>query len=269
MADQRSIGIFDSGLGGLTVAAAVRELLPQENIVYLGDTARVPYGNRSPETIRSFAADDMRYLAEQNVKIAVAACNTVSATALDLLQNMYPAIPVQGVIESGAAAAAAAADKCVLVLGTRATVSSGAYVKALRKYRDEASLDIRSAACPLFVPLAEEGILNGTIVQETLNLYLREILKNNNIDTILLGCTHYPLLEPAIREYTAGKTRIIDSAAAAAAALKSYLTEHSLAAERKTGSLSLSVTDINGGFRTQAERFLGTVLPDVNTVSFD
>ncbi len=262
MPDSRSIGVFDSGLGGLTVVSAIRQILPQENIIYLGDTARVPYGNRSPETIRSFAADDMAYLAGQNVKMVIAACNTVSATALDFLQEKYPEIPVLGVIEAGAAAAAAAAKKKLLVLGTRATVGSGAYTRALLKSRTD--LEICSRACPLFVPLAEEGILSGTVVQETLKLYLDDILADT--DTILLGCTHYPLLAHAIRTFTGGKITIIDSAAATASVLQKFLTENGLGAEpTASGTLKITVTDISGGFQTQAERFLGTALPPITT----
>ncbi len=269
MADNRPIGVFDSGLGGLTVVAAIRKLLPQEDIVYLGDTARVPYGNRSPETIRAFAADDMNYLSGQNIKMAVAACNTVSAAALDCLQEKYPAIPVSGVIEAGAAAAAKTAERQILILGTRATVNSGAYTKALRKYRMEDNLAIRSRACPLFVPLAEEGLLTGDVVREVLHLYLDDVLPET--DTILLGCTHYPLLAGAIRDFTRGNVRIIDSATATAAALKTFLTEQELAAEpgKKNGTLKLAVTDISGGFQAQAQRFLGTTIPAITGVSLD
>ena len=157
------MGIFDSGLGGLTVAAAVRKRLPAERIVYLGDTARVPYGNRSPETITRFALQDAEHLAGHGVKAVVAACNTVSATALGALRTHFPDLPVLGVIEPGADAAAETGARRIAVLGTRATIRSGAYARALLA-RDP-SLRIETRACPLFVPLAEEGVLDGALAE--------------------------------------------------------------------------------------------------------
>ncbi len=262
MTADQPIGIFDSGLGGLTVAAAVRKLLPNETIIYLGDTARVPYGNRSPETIRTFAEQDVTFLIRKNVKAIVAACNTVSATALTFLQERFPGLHISGVIDPGADAAAGA--KHIAVLGTRATINSGAYVQALReRYGNE--LEIIAKPCPLFVPLVEEGVLNGPIAQEVIRLYLEKIPQP---DTILLGCTHYPLLTNAIHEYCCGKVRIVDSADAAAANLKKYLEQTGLSAPAdKHGSLQLYVSDIAAGFRQQAARFLGTDVPEPEKIS--
>lgn len=262
MTADQPIGIFDSGLGGLTVAAAVRKRLPHEKIVYLGDTARVPYGNRSPETIRTFAEQDAAFLISKNVKAIVAACNTVSATALTFLQEHFPELHISGVIEPGADAAAGA--RRIAVLGTRATINSGAYVKALRERYGE-NLEIITKSCPLFVPLVEEGVLNGPIAQEVIRHYLEKIPEP---DTILLGCTHYPLLTEAINEYYNGKVRIVDSADAAANDLKKYLTDNNLLASGDNhGSLQLYASDIASGFREQATRFLGTDVPEPGKVT--
>lgn len=258
---EQPIGVFDSGLGGLTVAAAIRRLLPHEKIVYLGDTARVPYGNRSPETIRIFAEQDAAFLISKGVKAIVAACNTVSATALTSLRERYPELHISGVIEPGADAAAGA--KRIAVLGTRATINSGAYVRELRKrYGDD--LEVITKPCPLFVPLVEEGMLEGAVAQEVIRHYLESIPEP---DTILLGCTHYPLLTPAINAYYHGKIRIVDSADAAAKDLKKYLEQNNLAApDESHGTLQLYVSDIASGFREQAARFLGTDVPEPGKV---
>ena len=262
MTADQPIGIFDSGLGGLTVAAAVRKRLPHEKIVYLGDTARVPYGNRSPETIRTFAEQDAAFLISKNVKAIVAACNTVSATALTSLQEHFPELHISGVIEPGADAAAGA--RRIAVLGTRATINSGAYVKALRERYGE-NLEIITKSCPLFIPLVEEGVLNGPIAQEVIRHYLEKIPEP---DTILLGCTHYPLLTEAINEYYNGKVRIVDSADAAANDLKKYLTDNNLlASEDNHGSLQLYASDIASGVREQATRFLGPDVPEPGKVT--
>ena len=262
MTADQPIGIFDSGLGGLTVAAAVRKLLPNEKIIYLGDTARVPYGNRSPETIRTFAGQDAAFLISKNVKAIVAACNTVSATALTHLQEQFPGLHISGVIAPGADAAAGA--RRIAVLGTRATINSGAYVQALRdRYGNE--LEIITKQCPLFVPMVEEGILDGPIAREVIRHYLEKIPEP---DTILLGCTHYPLLTGAINEHYNGKVRIVDSADAAAADLKKYLEQAGLPAPADShGSLQLYVSDIASGFREQASRFLGTEVPEPGKVT--
>ena len=251
MNPEQPIGIFDTGLGGLTVVAAVRKLLPNEKIIYLGDTARVPYGNRSADTIRKFARQDTAFLVSKGVKAIVAACNTVSATALSTLQEQYPDLHISGVIA---------------VLGTRATINSGAYVHELRKrYGNE--LEILTKPCPLFVPLVEEGILDGPVAEEVIRHYLDPIPQP---DTILLGCTHYPLLTAAINTYYQGRVRIVDSAAAAAEDLKTYLESNSIAAPtEQSGAMQLYVSDIASGFREQAARFLGTDVPEPGKVNLN
>lgn len=264
MYDKRPLGIFDSGLGGLTVVAAIRKLLPHENIVYLGDTARVPYGNRSPETIRIFAQQDIDFLLKQNVKAIIAACNTVSANALD---GMDYSVPVCGVIEPGADAAAAIENASrIVVLGTRATVRSNAYKKALLSRNNK--LDVDQRHCPLFVPLVEEGHLDDHIVLSVLNHYVGD-LKSNPPDAVLLGCTHYPLLRNALQKYLPDQVRIVDSADAAAHAAQKLLKQYGLAApEDQSGSLQIFATDIAGGFSEQARRFLGSESPVPQAVQF-
>lgn len=259
LTDVRPVGIFDSGLGGLTVAAAVRKRLPAEHIVYLGDTARVPYGNRSAETITRFALQDAEHLAGHGVKAIVAACNTVSATALDALHTRFPDLPVLGVIEPGADAAAKTGARRIAVLGTRATIRSGAYARALLA-RDP-SIRIEMCACPLFVPLVEEGVLDGALTKAAFDLYLHD-LKSSPPDAVLLGCTHYPLLKASLQAYFGNGVTIIDSAEAAAAALERTLKRAGIAAEAaETGDLKLFVSDIASGFREQASRFLNADVP--------
>lgn len=256
MNDTRPLGIFDSGLGGLTVASAVRRLLPNEHIVYLGDTARVPYGNRSPETIRTFAQQDVDFLLKQGVKAIVAACNTVSANALE--GTVFP-VPVCGVIEPGAdAATAIEGAKRIVVLGTRATVRSDAYKKALLARNDKLIVDQRH--CPLFVPLVEEGLLEGKIVRSVFDHYVGD-LQDDPPDVVLLGCTHYPLLKLALKQYLPDSVTIVDSADATALAVQRLLRQYELDAPGQSGSLQLFATDIAGGFGEQATRFLGNPSP--------
>lgn len=258
--DSRPIGIFDSGLGGLTVAAAVRRLLPGEDIVYLGDTARAPYGNRSPGTITAFAADDMDFLIGKQVKAVVAACNTVSAIALEKLCERHPEVPVSGVIQPGAEAAVRTGGRRIAVLGTRATVRSGAYPKALRALSD--GLEISAFACPLFVPLVEEGILNGPLADAVFDLYLHDF-QTNPPDVVLLGCTHYPLFEPALKKWLPPSVAVIDSAGACAASLKQELEEKGLAAPPgRGGALTLYASDITPTFREQTAAFFGASVPE-------
>lgn len=265
--DPRPIGIFDSGLGGLTVAAAVRSALPQEKIVYLGDTARVPYGNRSGQTILAFAEQDRNFLLKKNVKLIIAACNTVSATALKHMQEQENGVPVYGVIEPGAEAAARPAFRRIAVLATRATVRSGAYKKAL--LRRNPGLEVIQIECPLFVPMIEEGILDGPLTDEIIRHYL-DGLRHDPPDAILLGCTHYPLLKHALARFFGEKTILIDSAYACAAELKKSLPEKRLAApDYQKGSLELFVSDIASGFRDQAARFLGEEIPEPGKVDLN
>lgn len=263
--DNRPIGVFDSGLGGLTVAAAMRRSLPAEDIVYLGDTARVPYGDRSVETIRKFAEQDLDFLAGKGVKAVVAACNTVSSVALEHMKRRIPSMPVLGVIESGVAAVVRSGGRRITVLGTRATVNSDAYRRAI--HAADPSLLVESIACPLFVPFAEEGITSGDLLREVFHLYLGNLRKTPP-DVLLLGCTHYPLLQEALREYLPDSVYIIDSAAAAAQSIGIYLQEHSIAASGENrGRDHFYVTDFSSDFHRQARRFFGRDVRHVEKIS--
>ncbi len=252
--DDRPIGLFDSGLGGLTVVRAVREALPNEDVIYLGDTARVPYGNRSPETVELFARQDLAFLEKFGIKAAVAACNTVSALALPNILPEKRGFPLGGVILAGVEAVIASGRRKVAVLGTRGTIASGAYERAL--LAADPRLIVRSIACPLFVPVIEEGVTGGSIVRDVFDLYLAQLLRDPP-EVVLLGCTHYPLFRPALSQYLPKGTLILDSAAAAADYLTRLLKENGLcAAPDHAGSARYYVTDRTPGFERLARRFL-------------
>jgi len=252
--DNRPIGLFDSGLGGLTVVRAVRRMFPGEDVIYLGDTARVPYGNRSPETVKLFARQDLAFLERFGIKAAIAACNTVSALALPELQQEPRPFPLGGVIVAGVEAILATGLRKVAVLGTRGTIASGAYEKAL--LAADPRLIVRSISCPLFVPVIEEGVTGGEIVRSVFDLYLSQLLRDPP-DVVLLGCTHYPLFRPALKRYLPADTLILDSADAAADYLRRMLDRHGLTAEPgRTGTAQYSVTDRTPGFERLARRFL-------------
>jgi glutamate racemase len=205
----RPIGVFDSGIGGLTVVKALREVLPAENIVYLGDTARLPYGNKSPGTVERYSLEIADMLMQQNAKVIVVACNSASSVALPALERTVP-VSVIGVIRPGAEAAIAATRSGHIgVIGTRATIKSGAYEKTLRELNDQ--VRVTSLACPLLVPLIEEGWLDDELTDRTLSRYLDPLL-TDGIDTLVLGCTHYPLLSRAIERVLKGQIRLVDSA---------------------------------------------------------
>lgn len=252
--DNRPVGLFDSGLGGLTVVRAVREALPGEDVIYLGDTARVPYGNRSPETVELFARQDLAFLERFGVKAVIAACNTVSALALPDILTEKRDFPLGGVILAGVEAVLRSGCRKVAVLGTRGTIASGAYERALLSA--DPRLIVRSIACPLFVPVIEEGVTNGSIVRDIFDLYLAPLLRDPP-EVVLLGCTHYPLFRPALVQYLPKGTLILDSAAAAADYLTRLLRENGLCAEPgRTGSARYYVTDRTPGFERLARRFL-------------
>src|ERR1700757_508423 len=246
MSDSRPIGVFDSGIGGLTVVKAVRDLLPNENIVYLGDTARVPYGPKSPETVQRYAAELAELLMRKNAKALVVACNTVSSVALPLLASKFP-VPVIGVIEPGARAALQATrNRHIGVIGTRATIRSGAYEKALRA--TDNNVQVSSRACPLLVPLIEEGLLDDAVTDQMIMRYLQPLLADG-IDTLVLGCTHYPLLTGAIARILKRQIMIVDSAQNCARAVEEMLDRQSLrAAPLNNGKLQVALTDAADSF---------------------
>lgn len=252
--DNRPIGLFDSGLGGLTVVRSVRRMLPGEDVIYLGDTARVPYGNRSAETVKQFARQDLAFLERFGIKAAIAACNTVSALALPELQQEPRPFPLGGVIVAGVEAILATGLRKVAVLGTRGTIASGAYEKAL--LAADPRLIVRSISCPLFVPVIEEGVTGGEIVRSVFDLYLSHLLRDPP-EVVLLGCTHYPLFRPALKRYLPADTLILDSADAAADYLRRMLERNGLSAEPgRTGTAQYYVTDRTPGFERLARRFL-------------
>jgi glutamate racemase len=248
------LGIFDSGVGGLTVVRAVQELLPAENILYLGDTARLPYGSKSPETIRQFADEDVRFLIGHGVKAVVVACNTATAHALPRLLEHYR-VPILGVIEPGVEAALAdpKAER-IGVIATRGTIASHAYQHALAQRRT--GLVIHGQAAPLLVPLVEENWVNHPAARLILNTYL-EPLVDKGIDTLLLACTHYPLLIPVLRELLPPDLRLVDSASTCAEHLKRELTRLGLLASgMQAGKLELYLTDLSEQFEQLARQFL-------------
>jgi glutamate racemase len=259
------IGVFDSGVGGLTVLRALTARLPREHTIYLGDTARVPYGTRSGEVVTKYALMSARHLARHRIKMLVVACNTVSAHSLQALAAALP-IPVVGVIEPGAQVAASRTRGGVIaVLGTPATVASGAYQSELRRLAPLSQVIAR--ACPLFVPLAEEGWTDGDVPRLVAERYLGD-LRRSGVDTAILGCTHYPLLAPIIAEVLGREVTIVDSAEAVTQGVINLLGAHGLlrngasdAARHRT-----LCTDVPHRFQAVAERFLGRPVGQVELV---
>jgi glutamate racemase len=247
-----TIGVFDSGVGGLTVVSALRRQLPRESILYLGDTARLPYGSKSAATVTRYTRRNIDFLLARGVKAIVVACNTASALALP---EIHAAVPLWGVIEPGAKQAAATSRGRVGVIATAATVGSGAYADALRRVRPE--LEIRSQACPLFVPLVEEGWHDDTVTEEIATRYLTPLLEAK-IDTLVLGCTHYPLLAPVLRRVVGPNVMLVDSAEAVAATVAQGLQQAGLeSAARHPPTVELCVTDGAASFQRLAATILG------------
>lgn len=248
------LGIFDSGVGGLTVVRAVQELLPSEDILYLGDTARLPYGSKSPETIRHFADEDVRFLISKGVKAIVVACNTATAHALPQLLEQYR-IPILGVIEPGVEAALEdPAASRIGIIATRGTVGSHAYQHALALRRT--GLIIHAQPTPLLVPLVEENWIDHAATRQVLETYLNPLI-NKGIDTLMLACTHYPLLIPVLKNLLPPDVRLVDSATTCAEHLKRELTRLDLLATRdREGTLELHLTDLSEQFEELARQFL-------------
>ena len=250
------IGIFDSGIGGLTVVRQINKVLPREDLVYLGDTARVPYGTKSPSTVVRFSCEDTQFLLQQNVKAVVVACNTASAWALPTLEKKFN-VPIFGVIVPGVCSALEATrNRRIGVIGTSATIRSKAYSNALLA-RGE-GVNVFARACPLLVPLVEEGWTSRRVTAEVLNEYLAPI-RRHRIDTLILGCTHYPLLKPAIRKIVGRGVTLVDSAESCAHDVKVRLEKLGLLcpSRRRSGSIQPFVTDETDRFTDVANRFLG------------
>ncbi len=254
------VGMFDSGVGGLTVLKALQERLPGEDILYLGDTARLPYGSKSPQTVSRYAVQAASALVRRGVKMLVVACNTASAVALDAIRAAFPGLSVVGVVEPGARAACAASHNGIIaVVATEGTIAGGAYHRAIERIRPDAL--IKGQACPLFVSLAEEGWVDGPIAEAVAARYLEPLFADSggeNPDSLVLGCTHFPLLEPAIRTVLGPQVRIVDSAATTAEVVDSLLQEFNMLADPgQTGTAHFLTTDDVERFVRTGTRFLG------------
>jgi glutamate racemase len=256
------IGIFDSGVGGLTVVRAVMDRLPNENIVYFGDTARVPYGVKSPETVARYAAQITRFLLARDVKLLIVACNTMAAVALPAITECSP-VPVLEVIDAGARSALAAThSKRIGIIATPSTIASRAYERALIRLGGP---DVHTAAkaCPLFVPLVEEGWLNHPATRLVAVEYLEPLLAEN-LDTLILGCTHYPLLAPLLAEVVGPTVHLQDSATAVAERAAAILAELGLKNTAASPRYDFHVTDVPLRFQDVGGRFLGRPMVNVH-----
>lgn len=260
------IGIFDSGVGGLTVLRAVRDRLPHESVIYLGDTARVPYGTKSPATIERYAVEDASFLVEKGVKMLLVACNTASAMARERLRAEFQ-IPLLSVLGPGARMAARVTrNGRIGVIATEATIESGAYARAIEDASGDKQVEIFARACPLFVPLVEEGETDSAITRLVAEQYLAP-LRAQEIDTLVLGCTHYPLLKRVIGETMGYAVTLVDSAAATAEETAHVLAQHGLLNQVPGASSSeFYVTDAARRFHRIAEKILGEPLPHLEAV---
>jgi glutamate racemase len=263
MSDARPIGIFDSGVGGLTVFSEVEKTLPAEEIIYFGDTARVPYGTKSKETVTKFSVENVEFLMRHDVKLVLVACNTASSLSLDFLKRCFR-VPIIGVIAPGAKNAVdSTRNNRIGVVGTKATIISGAYEKAVKKISGK--IKVYSQSCPLFVPLVEEGWTNEDVTYEVASIYLKG-LKNKGVDTLILGCTHYPLLKDVIRKFMGSKVSLVDSAREVAKEARSILDANGLL-NKNPGKKKhkFFVSDEPGPFIRLSERFLKREMKCVRT----
>jgi glutamate racemase len=264
--ESKPIGIFDSGIGGLTVLKELCKKLPHENTVYLGDTARVPYGIRSPETVTRYSFENTRFLFSKEVKMIVVACNTASSVSLESIRNAAP-VPFVGVIGPGAKAAAAATEnKKIGIIGTEATIKSNSYAQAIKSI--DSDIEVFGIACPLFVPLVEEGWTEGKIAEMIAQEYLREI-KRKDIDTLVLGCTHYPLLKGTLAAVMGENVRLIDSAIETALEVEAILKNLSLLNTSGGKIREFFVTDSPEKFKTVGEIFLGEHIHHIKKIELE
>ncbi|MEO7457663.1 MAG: glutamate racemase [Gemmatimonadaceae bacterium] len=259
------IGVFDSGLGGLTVAHEIMRQLPNESLIYFGDTARVPYGPKSPETVRRYSREIAGFLLDEGVKAIVVACNTATAHALPMLESELD-VPVLGVVGPGARAAVKGTrNGHIGVIGTEGTIRSGAYVRAIHAESPDAK--VTAIACPLLVPLVEEGWTDHDATWSIAEEYLEPLL-SADVDTLVLGCTHYPLLKSVIGEIVGRTVRLIDSAEETAADTRRMLEEQGLASEPKTPSYRFIASDDPQMFLRLGQRFLGDAIEGVEVRTF-
>lgn len=249
--NNRPIGIFDSGIGGLTVLKEIKRILPSENVIYFGDTARVPYGNKSKQTVIKFSTQSVLFLLKKKVKLIVIACNTASSLALDYLKKVFT-VPLIGVIDPAInRALLVSRNKRIGVIGTKSTISSKVYERKILKKHKHAKVYLR--ACPLFVPCVEEGLTRGEIIDVLLKVYLKDL--KGKIDTLILGCTHYPLLKRAITDYFKD-VYLVDSASAVAFQIKEVLKKNHLLSKVPSSYEEFYVTDDSTNFAKLARLFL-------------
>lgn len=267
MEKEKPIGVFDSGIGGLTVVKRISSILPTESIVYFGDTARVPYGSKSNDTVVEYSMQDARFLMSKNVKLIVVACNTASSVALDVLRSSLN-VPVIGMIEPGARFALhETRNGRIGVIGTNATVNNKAYSKAIAAMNSD--VQVFEKACPLFVPLAEEGWINHPATKLVAEEYLKE-LRDKDIDTLVLGCTHYPILAETIQEVIGPDVKLIDSGIAAAVVVKNELDRIGLPTNAfAPGRQDFFVSDIPLKFKEVAETFMGRDIKEIRKIDAD
>lgn len=254
MNDRRPIGIFDSGVGGLTVAKEIRNLLPNENLIYFGDSKHLPYGDKSRETIVEFSKSITQFLLNEDCKAIVVACNTASSNGLDEIKTVAGDVPVIDVISPVAEKVAFELHQKIGVMATKATVNTGVYKKAIRKRNRH--IKVVEMATPLLVPVIEEGLTNSEISRATIEHYL-SYKKFQDIDSIILGCTHYPLIEPEVKNYFQGKVKVINSPFIVGHALKRALEKENLLAPEQTPEYHFYVSDITPNFEKLAKRFFG------------
>jgi len=253
------IGIFDSGVGGLTVFREIRKVLPNEDLIYLGDTARVPYGSKSKDVIKRYSKQNAEFLLSKNVSMIVVACNTASAVSVSYLRELFPDTPIVGVIDPVVDYIKMLSLKKVAVLGTNTTIESNAYQSALLEKKD---FEIFSQPCPLFVPLVEEGLFDQPITLMALEMYLSE-LKKKRMDAVILGCTHYPMLKSQIEKYFGEETLVFDTAYHASLRVLGLREKRGEVSRNSKGSEVFYVTDSAASFKKTAEMFLGY---DINNI---
>ncbi len=259
------IGIFDSGIGGLTVMKEIIKQLPSENIIYFGDTARVPYGGRSPETVMRYSLENSEFLMSKGIKILVVACNTSSAISLGTLREKFP-VPIIGVVEPGARAAVEKTRSGkVAVIGTETTINSRSYESAIKAL--DSSIEVTGYACPLFVPLIEEGWIDGDVVTLTAEKYLSSV-KSDGADSLVLGCTHYPMIKHIINKIVS--IPLIDSAVETAKEVKRVLGRNNLLSEGSgDGVKDIYVTDSTDKFASIGEKFFGHEIDNITRISLE
>ena len=255
--DNRYIGIFDSGIGGLTSVPYIMKLLPNERVIFFGDTARTPYGSKAPETIRQFAFQIGDFMVSKNVKMMVAACNTISAVALDALRKRYPDIPIIGTIgpTSNMIAKSCAPDEHIGILATKATVQSQSYLNKIRFHAPDLQY-IYQKACPMFVPMIEEGIIDKEVMDSMIHYYLDDFIRENSLDTLVLACTHYPLLSAAMKRLYPG-IRLISSSREVAVAVQMELEKRQILASPESDLHHVFyASDLSDNFIQMIQRIL-------------